>query len=59
MTTRRGFLLSLAGALGLATAFSPGGIESEWTRYQGPLGGRGWKNARTGKIAYQKDKPAE
>lgn len=32
----------------------PGRGMSEWTRYQGPRGGMGWRNTRTGKVLYTK-----
>lgn len=29
----------------------------EWYPYEGTLGGAGWKSAKTGRVAYQKDRP--
>ena len=28
-----------------------------WTRYDGPQGGRGWKNSQTGEVLYQEQEP--
>jgi hypothetical protein len=30
---------------------------SEWQRYEGPHGGKGWKNARTGEVSYGEKRP--
>lgn len=32
---------------------------SEWLKYEGPRGGRGWRNRATGEIRYQEDMPEE
>lgn len=32
---------------------------ARWLPYEGPHGGRGWKNGDTGRIAYQHDKPGK
>lgn len=32
---------------------------SEWAPYQGPSGGGGWKNLRTGEVRYQEARPGE
>jgi len=29
----------------------------DWSSFRGPRGGTGWKNVRTGKVKYQKDRP--
>ena len=31
--------------------------ENEWTRYEGPHGGHGWKRGSTGEIVYQEEMP--
>jgi hypothetical protein len=33
--------------------------QEEWTAYQGPHGGKGWGNTRTGEVRYQEEKPNE
>ena len=32
---------------------------SSWVEYEGPKGGKGWKNTDTGKVTYQEDKPGD
>jgi len=32
---------------------------SDWESYQGTQGGRGWRNAQTGEVRYQSEKPAD
>lgn len=34
-------------------------LRMAWERYQGPRGGRGWKNTSSGDVAYQEDAPEE
>lgn len=31
--------------------------EVSWTSFQGPMGGRGWKNSATGEVRYQAENP--
>jgi hypothetical protein len=33
--------------------------QEKWVRYEGPRGGRGWKNIETGEILYQEEKPSD
>jgi len=39
--------------------YRPGGVfeKTNWTRYSGPRGGRGWRNSATGVVAYQTESP--
>lgn len=36
-----------------------GGLELSWESYQGPKGGKGWKNSETGRVIYGGNKPGE
>jgi len=38
---------------------NPGIRMSSWTRYDGPRGGKGWKDNSTGEIRYQDESPQE
>lgn len=33
--------------------------EADWTRYEGPRGGQGWKSTQTGRVVYQDAMPGE
>lgn len=46
-----GKLKSLVGTTRFASQADP------WVRYQGPDGGKGWKNSSTGEVIYQEHKP--
>lgn len=32
-------------------------VRKSWTQFQGPRGGRGWKNNETGRVLYQEENP--
>lgn len=32
-------------------------LAGEWTKYEGPKGGSGWRNTQTGQVVYQDEKP--
>lgn len=37
----------------------PGEVRKDWVPYEGPYGGQGWQNVRTGEVRYTEEPPGE